>query len=81
MQRWEYCAVLATFRTAYFNPEWVELLSFRVDGVVEKRLEDDRKNAIASVIAQLGEQGWEMVGAGSAGEGAGHILYFKRPKP
>ena len=37
-------------------------------------------NAVAQYIAQLGDEGWEMVGGGNVSESS-HYLYFKRPKP
>lgn len=36
-------------------------------------------NAVARLIAHLGENGWEMVGAGNEDESF-HTLYFKRLK-
>lgn len=37
-------------------------------------------DAVAQFIARLGDDGWEMVGAGTMTENS-HCLYFKRPKP
>ena len=36
-------------------------------------------DAVAQLIAQLGDEGWEMVAAGNIGEST-HSLYFKRLK-
>jgi hypothetical protein len=60
------------------------LVRFSSDG--EHRIR--KKLDIPSMIAHLGEEGWEMVGAGTALALAtltgtsgtlGHVLYFKRP--
>jgi len=39
----------------------------------------EERDAVAQLIAQLGEEGWEMVGCGSLQERK-HCIYFKRPK-
>ena len=38
----------------------------------------DVQDEVAIVLAQLGDEGWEMVGCGAV-FAAGHFLYFKRP--
>ena len=38
------------------------------------------ETVVGQFIAQLGEEGWEMVGAGNEAAGV-HCLYFKCPKP
>lgn len=36
-----------------------------------------QRNMVAKKIAQLGDEGWEMVGMGITGQGS-HAVYFKR---
>ncbi len=38
----------------------------------------DVQDEVAKVLAQLGDEGWEMVGCGAV-FASGHFLYFKRP--
>ena len=38
-----------------------------------------KRDAFSQYIASLGEEGWEMVGAGNTSESR-HCIYFKRPK-
>jgi hypothetical protein len=79
MQKWEYCAIagisrsqenLGTIQPAVWN--------FTINGIQVTPILEDKSNAVAKCIAELGEKGWEMVGAGSTGEGYSHNLYFKR---
>jgi hypothetical protein len=67
MQKWEYCAVEPN-HLVYFTSKGDQRQEF---GKNMRMWEPTR----AKVIAQLGEQGWEMVGADIRG------VYFKRPKP
>ena len=85
MTSWEYCAVIGLFRK--LNPA---LVYFQKDGLLKVPLALDEKNdgdkkyattddKIASLIAKLGLDGWELVNAGPGGDGPYHTLYFKRP--
>ena len=88
MQKWEYCKL----EGVTFFPVKVEM-QHRLYLITENGLEtlkdfsdlrnkngEDLHNAMGKAIAQLGNEGWEMVGAGTVG-GQTHCLYFKRPKP
>jgi hypothetical protein len=78
MHVWEYCAVVE-IRTGgrdltpvppaiwYFTPEGVQVVEFQDN------------HQVPQIIAQLGQQGWEMVGTGNVA-GGGQAVYFKRPK-
>ena len=82
MQKWEYRflgpikSVAGGFQgyypyDGYFDDDGLKQTS------LGGRKESDR---IASTIAKLGFEGWEMIGCGSTGiNGEGHIIYFKRP--
>jgi hypothetical protein len=82
MQKWEYCVITGLVPWAegvdsedhlqYFGPGPTEIYDFK--NTIGRR----RPEVIAETIAQLGEQGWEMVGCAFAGH-RGHHLYFKRP--
>lgn len=80
MQKFEFCTV-----DLYYH----RLVTFTLTGWKEVRLKKDRKlgdqsdyDAAARVIAQLGFDGWELVGGASAeGRGVGSILYFQRVVP
>ena len=80
MQKFEYCAVyqitqmegwLTTVGMAY-------KADFTGQGATRQDL-DHNPDALAEVIAKLGDEGWEMVGTGVVSEHY-HAIYFKRPK-
>lgn len=83
--KWEYCSILQIYQTqfcslvTYRNPGPAELM------VLERNKEkQDQSNhdTAGRMIAQLGLDGWEMVGVatGDFGYGANASrLYFKRP--
>jgi len=84
MQKWEYCIITGVhadftgdhpgcYRLTSKGRELVTDFSNPPKGYAKTYL-------VAQFIAQLGEEGWEMVGAGTTNEGYAHILYFKRPK-
>ena len=84
MQKWEYCKLTGigggNVPTSYpkffrFTTRGLELetdFGNRAKGVSEK-------DAVAQLVAQLGDEGWELTSAGGTGDF--HCLYFKRPKP
>lgn len=81
MQKWEYCAIVGITRTQEnFGTIQPAIWNFTTDGIQVIPIFEDRSNSVAKHIAELGERGWEMVGAGSTGEGYSHNLYFKRQK-
>lgn len=41
-------------------------------------MEDRSSDSITVLIPKFGDESWEIVGCGNSG--AGHIVYFKRPK-
>lgn len=87
MQKWEYFAIgpikdATSFGpvghypvAAQFNAEGQQLTDLKGGGKVEEG------HRIAAQIAQLGKDGWEMVGCGTSGSEHQivHYLYFKRP--
>lgn len=89
MQKWEYCAI-GPIKDALGN--WLgsspRLYSFLPEGLRRDSigkpimLASKQADVLARIIAQLGDDGWEMVGCGSAGDEHGivHYLYFKRAK-
>jgi hypothetical protein len=82
MQKWEYCAVVGVRRFNHkLDPSFPGVWHFTELGIQATQIKGPEADEVAKTIAQLGEQGWEMVGAGSTGEGSFHILYFKRPLP
>jgi hypothetical protein len=83
MQKWEYCVIaglhtveaiesLKHYRVTKNGFELVTDFKKRPIGVSES-------DAVGQLIAQLGDEGWELVGAGNTGYL--HTLYFKRQKP
>ena len=82
MPKWEYCCIRAFdpansdyagfYRLTNKGSELVTEFKTRPKGVT-------RADAFAQLIAQLGDEGWEMVGAGNIAEQA-HCLYFRRSK-
>ncbi len=81
MQKWEYCVVSGigpSLATSY--PAAYRMTARGIEIVMDfKKLPKGASeiNAVAQLIAQLGEEGWEMVGSGNTGSGH-HSLYFKR---
>lgn len=86
MQKWEYCVVgpvksnLQGDRS--FWGHYPNLLYLRADGrsgrVIEGKAQEEAEN-LAKAVAELGDEGWELVGMGNVAENA-HFLYFKRAK-
>lgn len=80
-QKWEYCVIIRMpvshpalpmfFRITNKGYELVEAFDKFPKGVLDV-------DVVAMLIAQLGIDGWEMVGAGSTHGGSSHSLYFKR---
>ena len=85
MPKWKYCAVAGIIKfhsERAFRTIWPSVWYFEPGGVRTVQItggDNKEPEQTARVIAQLGEEGWEMVGCGSADEGSVHILYFKRP--
>lgn len=88
MQKWEYCiidgietqtlispAVGGWFYKGLMTGKGIELADYncKLTGLT-------KGDTVSQCIAQLGDDGWEMVGAGNMSESR-HCLYFKRPKP
>jgi hypothetical protein len=87
MQKWEYCT-LGPIEFSSTSWKWIPneptRIVFTTKGVKEEGFKIDETSSltdvqdeVATVLAQLGEQGWEMVGCGSV-FASGHFLYFKR---
>jgi hypothetical protein len=78
MQQWEYCRL-----TGYNDP----VLSFyRLDGVMSMPIKRDKArgdksedDARVRYIAELGHDGWELVGVAFQ-DPFNHQMWFKRPK-
>jgi hypothetical protein len=85
MSQWETCVLTGVwgsqehgFRTTrirlyHFSAEGLELAKEVKGTFIDGRAE---KDAAAQIIAELGNDGWELVGVGD-----GSCLWFKRPKP
>jgi hypothetical protein len=84
MSKWEYCAVGAIHKMSRnFDTSYPVLWYFTVAGVRAVDITGGAKQEpfeTARIVAELGDEGWEMVASGSANEGYNHILYFKRQK-
>ena len=85
MQRWEYASldIVVTNPGGLFQVTSARLILFqypkaKVIHIQPDKSQGDKNVAEAAfrILAQMGLDGWEMVGA--QGE---HILYFKRPIP
>ena len=102
MQKWEYCVVgpvgvsftekktpgvLIPEAAARFpGPGYMaSLVYLNSEGLTRPRVIDSA-GALATTIAALGDEGWELAGCGTQGRGDSrgtvnleHFLYFKRP--
>lgn len=81
-------------RTRPLGGYFPRLVFFTTNGPVSKSLENvgesNAEDVLAMIVAQLGNEGWEMVTAGPVGgqladrasvmEADMHFLYFKRKK-
>jgi len=82
VQRWEYCAIV--LGEAQW---WVAILSARAPGYSEIKIQQDkskgdtsRQQALYRTIADLGSDGWEMVGEWvDPNIAQGKLIFFKRP--
>jgi hypothetical protein len=86
MQKWEYILVQTLgeddWEVRAFFPKAYRLTSNGFELIFECNINkrDAMESAVASFIAQLGAEGWEMVGTGSV-SGRWYCIYFKRPIP
>ena len=83
MRRWEYCAITSVrVRAGTLDPARPKLELLTPEGLRELPLaaEPPRGDLLARAVAELGEHGWELVGAVNTRPRV-HCLYFKRPKP
>jgi hypothetical protein len=83
MARWEYCVLVGiTLHYGTYNTNYPRLIRFTKNGVEYvnefKNLQkgEFESVAVAKVICQLGEDGWELIGD-AIGEQS--RLWFKRP--
>lgn len=73
MQKWEYLAIvgISTYDSKFRHSGTPRINRFTEDGI---KIEDISTALIGQTIAQLGNDGWELVGV------EGVIFFFKRPK-
>ena len=79
-EKWEYCRLEDLLGAGFVA---AKLIFFTADGEKIESLhadeESSQRNIVAMRIAQLGDEGWEMVGMGITGQGS-HAVYFKRKR-
>ena len=84
MQKWEYC-VVGPIKELGGLPagQYPKISYYTPEGRKGTQIKGDfgETEAIAKVVANLGCDGWEMVGCGSVNEATLHFIYFKRPIP
>ncbi len=76
--KWEYCRFedlqsggFVDAKLIFFTPDGEKIENLAANQVSSQR------TMVAMRIAQLGDEGWEMVGTGVTGQGS-HAVYFKR---
>lgn len=82
-QRWEYASVTrAVAGPARGGLYWISYFSDKGVRVVEIEEQATEGGGPAKAIAQLGADGWEMVGQGplEIRQGGLNAIYFKRPR-
>lgn len=82
-QRWEYASLTrAAVGPARGGLYWISYFSERGVRVVEVEEQATEQGGPARAIAQLGAEGWEMVGQGplEIRQGGLNAIYFKRPR-
>ncbi len=79
-QRWEYCRFEDVLGHGFVS---AKLVFFTAEGEKIESIaaveENSQRKTVAIRVAQLGDEGWEMVGTGISGQGS-HAIYFKRQK-
>lgn len=81
MQKWEYCTVVGFYiQGGDLETFFPAAMHFTAKGLKIVEIKKPEHLEVALAIAQLGEEGWEMVGCGNTGAER-HCLYFKRPLP
>ncbi len=84
MQKWDYCMV-GPIRSAEnrIDGQYPHLTHFTERGVDSVRIrapmDKSTDYSLAKTIAELGAEGWELVGCGNVAVDM-HFLYFKRPR-
>jgi hypothetical protein len=76
MQKWEYCAIIGMgVQGRDLHTNYPAIIYFTSKG---RRIAEikghGQEEQLAIAVAELGEQGWEMVGAHG-------MIFFKRPIP
>jgi hypothetical protein len=87
--KWEYCAIKASIEwrsnivraVPYTTIRYYQSSGWRTETVEfdDYRQNHDSDIPVASAIAKLGDEGWEMVD-NSTSKGTSSWIYFKRPK-
>jgi hypothetical protein len=93
MQKWEYCALVGIAKNGRNPSPYMPAVWYFTDrGIMMTEIEGDEVHGVGKFIAQLGNEGWEMVGGMSVFERAparvafglmvteDAALFFKRPK-
>ena len=88
MAGWEYCAVAGiSQKTTHLdgNPRHLgtycpAVWYFTSEGVQTVEIKGREAAEVGRTIAQLGHEGWEMVGCGDTSQTT-HTVYFERLKP
>ena len=93
MNKWEYCVLgpIKGLDSGGLMGYYPSVLFFGLDGIsrnvsltlpLRGKISGNEQVNIAKAIAQLGAEGWEMVGSGVVPFGSEphphHVLYFKR---
>lgn len=75
MQKWEYCELRQEIAQGVMHRQYI--LFYRAGEPADEAPISNRENA----IAQLGLEGWEMIGTSGdfTQDSSGFRLYFKRP--
>jgi len=83
MTKWEYCAISGIeYVVSGFRTNYPHLHQFTPSGITETQIKGQggETNVVAATIAQMGNDGWELVGVGRERADLGDVLYFKRSK-
>lgn len=80
MNKWQFCVVTLMQRNnaAIF----FEKTGRRTEPITQQYPDSDEHGAVARTVAELGEDGWELVGTVTSNSGSQHEslnMYFKRP--
>jgi hypothetical protein len=83
MTKWEYCVLTGVYGLGQRNPSLFRITASGPELVTDFKNRPrgiDERQAVAQMIFQLGEDGWELILGQNTETFGSSIMWFKRPK-